>query len=68
MRLAQRASSITTRIKTISCLADIRFLLLKEHLPLQQGLRLLLCPLLGSIYTLLKEHLPLQQGLRQVFA
>ncbi len=61
---SQRASSITTRIKT-SYRKDLHDypLEVREHLPLQQGLR---HPLFGGCgdNVSVREHLPLQQGLR----
>ena len=61
----QRASSITTRIKTQPSNRKRDFWWLREHLPLQQGLRP--CLILEDEHVThgLREHLPLQQGLRQ---
>ncbi len=61
----QRASSIKTRIKTIFA-ADIIFIhnAVREHLPLQQGLRQFYCRYFGTEHSSVREHLPLQQGLR----
>ncbi len=60
----QRASSITTRIKTLPW--DVQtpmIFVVREHLPLQQGLRQR--PQSDASRSLhVREHLPLQQGLR----
>ena len=62
---SRRASSIRTRIKTFIKLADLDSLyLLAEHLPLEQGLRLLIDLQLHCCGLHLAEHLPLEQGLR----
>ncbi len=39
----------------------------REHLPLQQGLRPAPFPLLWLVRDNVREHLPLQQGLRLLF-
>src|SRR5574344_1268142 len=62
---AQRAYSITTRIKTLSTSSILFiFAFLKEHIPLQQGLRPFSLHKSQHIHLYLKEHIPLQQGLR----
>ena len=66
--LTQRASSITTRIKTlkINKTCDGFFCGLREHLPLQQGLKPNSNFSLIDFDVSLREHLPLQQGLRLI--
>ena len=60
----QRVSSIKTRIKTLQSCLGIRDNLLRECLPLKQGLRLPNSePLIK--FPILRECLPLKQGLRQ---
>ena len=41
------------------------FLGLREHIPLQQGLRPLLAAWTTVVLSALREHIPLQQGLRR---
>ncbi len=61
----QRPSSITTRIKTVLAPKLIDFGCVRDHLPLQQGLRRLKKVLLRD--SEVRDHLPLQQGLRLPF-
>ena len=66
MKHAPRVSSIRTRIKTVfSEVLDTSFHL-REYLPLEQGLRLLLIYVDYSHITSLREYLPLEQGLRHL--
>ena len=58
-----RSSSTTTRIKTILLSAVERLLSVRDHLPLQQGLRLNITNYI-LISNIVRDHLPLQQGLR----
>ena len=37
---------------------------LREHIPLEQGLRLPLLEMNDLLYNILREHIPLEQGLR----
>ena len=63
----QRVSSIKTRIKTLCFrLQHKNHLLLREYLPLKQGLRLLK---FNNIHNNmhLREYLPLKQGLRPTY-
>ena len=62
--IAQRAYSTTTRIKTLEALRIMLSAQLREHIPLQQGLRPPY-PLLQGGLMHLREHIPLQQGLRR---
>ena len=62
-----RPSSTTTRIKTLPCFTQVlEFVGLRDHLPLQQGLRLNIT-FLWYVLRRLRDHLPLQQGLRHLF-
>ena len=61
--ITQRALSITTRIKTAVGAAETGLTSLREHCPLQQGLRLY-AKILSRFLICLREHCPLQQGLR----
>ena len=61
---SQRVSSIKTRIKTFVLSIGNHYLMLREYLPLKQGLR----PIMFFVLYMLKElreYLPLKQGLRQ---
>ena len=64
MMTYRRAYSIKTRIKTAYKLCDVMTIIIAEHIPLKQGLRL---PGLFHItmWVLIAEHIPLKQGLRQ---
>ena len=64
--MSQRAYSIRTRIKTIFSFVDINTkILVREHIPLEQGLRL--CYSQSRTYLVqVREHIPLEQGLRLV--
>ena len=65
IRSAQRPSAIRTRIKTrtrsLSCLYSLS---LRDHLPLEQGLRLDFVSISFNDFHDLRDHLPLEQGLR----
>ena len=61
--MGQRPYSIRTRIKTntkhvMDQLAEVR-----DHIPLEQGLRLSLLFLMIELTTV-RDHIPLEQGLR----
>ena len=59
-----RPSSITTRIKTLALVPSLIVIVpVRDHLPLQQGLRPAKVAELVSD-TSVRDHLPLQQGLR----
>ena len=65
--LSTRTSSTTTRIKTLDI--DVKsyyVMIVLEHLPLQQGLRLAIYED-SELDHLVLEHLPLQQGLRHEY-
>ena len=65
--LCQRAYSIRTRIKThFSVCFYVIIYLVREHIPLEQGLRL--CRKKGFIKLgfIVREHIPLEQGLRLI--
>ena len=65
--MAPRAYSITTRIKTVKTLLQSVFAeYLREHIPLQQGLRRHGLVVSCHCFKILREHIPLQQGLRQL--
>ena len=60
----QRAYSIRTRIKTVlPLLLPSPRIPVREHIPLEQGLRLLIEDVHGRI-VYVREHIPLEQGLR----
>ena len=60
----QRAYSIRTRIKTTESRQVVVFRdSVREHIPLEQGLRLL-STLRPRGIELVREHIPLEQGLR----
>ena len=61
---SQRAYSIRTRIKTASVvLRSVVVVSVREHIPLEQGLRLpVATPTATSVGV--REHIPLEQGLR----
>ena len=64
---SRRASSIRTRIKTANeDKITVFYPDLAEHLPLEQGLRLVRSNMPGYFDRYLAEHLPLEQGLRQL--
>ena len=67
-----RPSSITTRIKTLNSINSIPLIetdsTVRDHLPLQQGLRLTIPVCLPEDLQPVRDHLPLQQGLRQMGA
>ena len=62
----QRAYSIRTRIKTLEILPYKRqeLIYVREHIPLEQGLRLYRFKIEYSLCTYVREHIPLEQGLR----
>ena len=60
----QRPSSITTRIKTPFCQQSPHTGCVRDHLPLQQGLRLSVYMIEECPVSCVRDHLPLQQGLR----
>ena len=61
----QRAYSIRTRIKTLTGGHAVPLMFpVREHIPLEQGLRLLRTASSESIASV-REHIPLEQGLRQ---
>ncbi len=64
MWLGQRAYSIRTRIKTL-CGGKLKIHSreVREHIPLEQGLRPLYVKCYIKIYKV-REHIPLEQGLR----
>ena len=64
-RLCQRPYSIRTRIKTLSTLSGLSTTFVRDHIPLEQGLRL---ALLHSAATAaeVRDHIPLEQGLRPI--
>ena len=63
--MGQRAYSIRTRIKTLRTVSSESIdAKVREHIPLEQGLRLLLLLLLRSKFPWVREHIPLEQGLR----
>ncbi len=63
----QRAYSIRTRIKTgVGSVGQSVLLPVREHIPLEQGLRLLAVFSFDG-FTEVREHIPLEQGLRQRF-
>ena len=39
---------------------------IREHIPLEQGLRLQIADYVGNVIARIREHIPLEQGLRQV--
>ncbi len=62
----QRLSSITTRIKTPSCIpCQTPWVRVRDYLPLQQGLRQHV-PFQSSTLWTVRDYLPLQQGLRPI--
>ena len=64
----QRAYSIKTRIKThLLLVIDVCRRILREHIPLKQGLRQQDINREAKLVRLLREHIPLKQGLRLPF-
>ena len=64
MYARQRLSSTTTRIKTCQPFTKASLsLIVRDYLPLQQGLRRK-CPPRPRIQKIVRDYLPLQQGLR----
>ena len=62
-----RPSSTTTRIKTrLQCKMGALYHV-RDHRPLQQGLRLLVTKPLSLYLRMVRDHRPLQQGLRLPF-
>ena len=59
----QRPYSIRTRIKTCGCLSKIFDLSVRDHIPLEQGLRPILIQI-DSNSMEVRDHIPLEQGLR----
>ena len=64
-----RLSSITTRIKTPPTLIGWgHFKVVRDYLPLQQGLRHRFLILFNSGLEIVRDYLPLQQGLRRLLS
>ena len=62
---SQRAYSIRTRIKTVvGVLVAVGGAAVREHIPLEQGLRPLISAALFRASRSVREHIPLEQGLR----
>ncbi len=62
---SQRAYSIRTRIKTQNIYSCKLFIIkVREHIPLEQGLRHLMIESLNLCEYVVREHIPLEQGLR----
>ena len=63
--LCQRPYSIRTRIKTSSFSREAGRGIVRDHIPLEQGLRPLRTST-GGRYVIVRDHIPLEQGLRQI--
>ena len=59
----QRPYSIRTRIKTSSFSREAGRGIVRDHIPLEQGLRPLRTST-GGRYVIVRDHIPLEQGLR----
>ena len=64
----QRAYSIRTRIKTteVRCCFTLVQNFVREHIPLEQGLRLVCEQFIVDFLIAVREHIPLEQGLRRI--
>ena len=62
----QRPYSIRTRIKTDGSSRNLCASAVRDHIPLEQGLRLLVHPIYIG-HTFVRDHIPLEQGLRLLF-
>ena len=64
--LGTRPSSTTTRIKTKIETLLTNSVVVRDHLPLQQGLKRDKLSLNYIVHHSVRDHRPLQQGLRQI--
>ena len=60
---SQRPYSIRTRIKTWSRRQGVYQVYVRDHIPLEQGLRLKAEDMANMLYDV-RDHIPLEQGLR----